>query len=179
MAGDLNLCQFIGRLGRDPELSYMPNGNAVCKISIAVGEHWKDQSGQKQERTTWVPIVAFGKLAEVMGQYLTKGSRIYVSGKMQVRKWQAQDGSDRWSTEIVASEMQMLDSKESSGPAGAGHQSGAQGSAPPPSNPGRDAGRGSQAADYRADQEGSGGAGGFGDFDSDLPFAPFGRELLV
>lgn len=111
MANDLNLCQFIGRLGRDPEQSYMPNGNAVCKISIAVGESWKDQSGQKQERTTWVPIVAFGKLAEIMGQYLAKGSRIYISGKFQVRKWQGQDGQDRYTTEIIASNMQMLDAR--------------------------------------------------------------------
>jgi single-strand DNA-binding protein len=110
MANDLNLCQFIGRLGKDPQTAFTPNGTAVTKLSIAVGEQWKDkQSGQKQERTTWVPVVAFGRLAEVMGEYLKKGSQIYLSGKFSVRKWKAEDGSDRWTTEIVASEMQMLD----------------------------------------------------------------------
>lgn len=115
MANDLNRCEFIGRLGKDPEQRSMPNGKAVCNISIAVGETWKDQSGQKQERTTWVPVVAFDKLAEIMGQYLTKGSRIFVAGKFSVRKWQDQSGQDRWSTEVIATEMLMLDTRQGDG----------------------------------------------------------------
>jgi len=112
MSNDLNQCSFIGRLGEDPAQKSMPNGNAVTNISIAVGEQWKDkQTGQKQEATEWVRIVAFGKLAEIMGQYLSKGSKVYVSGKMKTRKWQDQSGNDRYSTEIVAKDMQMLDSR--------------------------------------------------------------------
>lgn len=116
MSNDLNRCQFIGRLGQDPEQKFLPSGAAVCNFSIAVGEQWKDkQSGERQERTEWVRITAFGKLAEICGQYLTKGSRIYASGRMVTRKWQAQDGTDRYTTEIVASEMQMLDGKPQDG----------------------------------------------------------------
>lgn len=112
MSNDLNLCQFIGRLGQDPEQKFLPSGAAVCNFSIAVGEQWKDkQSGERQERTEWVRITAFGKLAEICGQYLTKGSRIYASGRMVTRKWQAQDGTDRYSTEIKLDEMQMLDGR--------------------------------------------------------------------
>lgn len=111
---DLNQCNFIGRLGNDPEQRSMPNGNAVTSLSIAVGEQWKDkQTGQKQERTEWVRVTAFGKLAEIMGQYLNKGSQVYISGKIRTRKWQDKDtGADRYSTEIVADQMQMLGSKQ-------------------------------------------------------------------
>lgn len=115
MANDLNRCEFIGRLGGDPDVKVMPNGNPVCKISIAVGEQWKGQDGQRQERTTWVPVVAFGKLAEIMGQYLKKGQQVFIAGKFTVRKWQAQDGSDRYTTEIIASDMQMLGSRQDGG----------------------------------------------------------------
>lgn len=109
MANDLNRCDFIGRLGKDPESAQTTNGTAVAKLSIAVGESWKDkQTGQKQERTTWVPVVAFGALAEIMGKYLKKGSQVYISGKFTTRKWQDKDGQDRYTTEIVASDMQML-----------------------------------------------------------------------
>jgi len=116
MANDLNYCSFIGRLGKPVELRYMPDGKAVTSFSIAVGESWKDKtSGEKQERTTWVPIVAFGKLAEIMGEYLKKGSKIFVAGKLQVRKWQDKDGNDRWTTEIIANSMQMLDTRSGGG----------------------------------------------------------------
>jgi len=112
MSNNLNLCQFIGRLGQDLELKYMPDGKAVANLSIAVSESWKDKTtGKQEERTEWVRVVAFGRLAEVMGEYLKKGSRIYVSGKMRTRKWQDQSGQDRYSTEIVANQMEMLDSK--------------------------------------------------------------------
>lgn len=111
MANDLNLCQFIGRLGQDPEAKYTAAGTAVTKISIAVGEQWRDKtSGEKQERTTWVNVVAFGKLAEIMAQYLGKGARVYLSGKLSVRQYE-KDGQRRYSTEIIANEMQLLDSK--------------------------------------------------------------------
>jgi single-strand DNA-binding protein len=112
MANDLNQCNFIGRLGQDVELKYLPSGEAVANLSVAVGESWKDKnSGAKQERTEWIRAVAFGKLADIMGQYLTKGSKVFIGGKMRTRKWQAQDGTDRYSTEIVVKDMQMLSSK--------------------------------------------------------------------
>lgn len=111
MSNDLNRCEFIGRLGKDPESRFMPSGKEVVNMSIAVGESWKDEQGQKQERTTWVPIVVFGKLASICSQYLSKGSKVFVAGKFRTRKWQDQSGNDRYTTEIVASEMQMLDSR--------------------------------------------------------------------
>ena len=111
MANDLNLCQFIGRLGQDPKTTYMPNGNAVANISIAVGEQWRDKAGEKQERVTWVNVVAFGKLAEIMAQYTSRGSRIYLSGSLRTRKWE-KDGQTHYTTEIVAKEMQLLDRRE-------------------------------------------------------------------
>lgn len=107
MSNDLNLCQFIGRLGRDPETRYTSSGDAVVNLSIACGWKSKDKEG-----TEWVRAVAFGKLAEICGQYLRKGSQVYVSGRMQTRKWQDKDGSDRYATEIMVDRMQMLGSKE-------------------------------------------------------------------
>jgi single-strand DNA-binding protein len=122
MANDLNQCNFIGRLGQDVELKYLPSGEAVANLSIAVGESWKDkQTGAKQERTEWIRAVAFGKLADIMGQYLTKGSKVFIGGKMRTRKWQDQSGADRYSTEIVVKDMQMLDSKNESA-VNQGHQ---------------------------------------------------------
>ncbi|MGI0118175.1 single-stranded DNA-binding protein [Zooshikella sp. RANM57] len=112
----VNKVILIGNLGADPEVRYMPNGNAVTNLSIATSEQWKDkQTGQPQERTEWHRVVMFGKLAEVAGQYLRKGSKVYLEGKLQTRKWQAQDGSDRYTTEIVvdiSGQMQMLDSRQ-------------------------------------------------------------------
>lgn len=117
MSGGLNHCTFIGRLGQTPETKYLPSGDAVTNISIAVSRSWKDKtSGERKEHTTWVPVVAFKKLAEIMAQYLTKGSQVYIAGEFTVRKWQDKEGKDRYSTEIVASEMLMLSSK----PAGEG-----------------------------------------------------------
>lgn len=106
---DLNQCNFIGRLGADPETRFLPSGGAVTNIRIAVGEKWKDKnSGQQQEHTEWVRVVFFGKLAEIAGEYLAKGSQVYVSGRMVTRKWQGQDGKDNYTTEIKADRMQML-----------------------------------------------------------------------
>lgn len=112
MANDLNRHECIGRLGQDPEVRYMPSGEPVCNISVACSTQWKDkQTGEKKERTTWINYVAFGKLAGIMSEYLKKGSKVYLSGELRVRKWQDQSGQDRYTTEIVASELQMLDSR--------------------------------------------------------------------
>ena len=106
---DLNLCQFIGRLGRDPETRHMPNGDAVCNFSIASSETWKDKnSGQKQERTEWVRCTAFGKLGEIAGKYLKKGKQCYVAGKMVTRKWADKDGVEKFTTEIKVDQLQLL-----------------------------------------------------------------------
>lgn len=114
MSKDLNQCNFIGRLGQDPEIKYLPNGNAACNMSIAVGDDYKDKNtGQKVEQTEWVNLSVFGRLADVCGEYLRKGSKVFVSGKMRTRKWQDQNGNDRYTTEIVVNDMQMLDSATS------------------------------------------------------------------
>ena len=116
MARGVNKVIIIGNLGNDPEQKAMPNGNAVVNITVATSESWKDkQTGQKQERTEWHRVVFFNRLAEIAGQYLSKGSKVYLEGSLRTRKWQDQSGNDRYTTEIVASEMQMLDSRESCG----------------------------------------------------------------
>ena len=104
----LNQVQLIGRLGRDPEVRYMPNGEAVCNFSIATSENWKDANGQKQERTEWHNITLYRRLAEVAGQYLRKGSQVYIEGKIQSRKYMGKDGIERTAYEIIGSEMKML-----------------------------------------------------------------------
>ncbi len=115
MANDLNQCNFIGRLGRDPETKYMPNGDAVTNFSIAVGSSWTDKgSGEKREDVEWVRCTAWRKLGEICGEYLKKGSQVFVNGRMKTRKWQDKDGHDRYSTEIIVDQMQMLGSKPAS-----------------------------------------------------------------
>ena len=112
MAKDLNQCAFIGRLGKEPKIVTTNNGSIVANFSIACSDDYNDKNtGQKVDQTNWINIVAFGKLAEIIGKYLKKGSKIYVSGKQVTRKWQDQSGADKYTTEIVANEMQMLDSK--------------------------------------------------------------------
>jgi len=109
MARGINKAIIIGNLGRDPETRYSANGNAVTNVTVATNESWKDrQSGEMQERTEWHKVVFFGRLAEIAAEYLRKGSTVYIEGRLQTRKWQGQDGQDRYTTEIVASEMQML-----------------------------------------------------------------------
>lgn len=108
----LNKVMLIGSLGRDPEIRYMPNGDAACNLSVATSESWKDKSGEKQERTEWHRISMFGKLAEIAGQYLAKGASVYLEGKLQTRKWTDKDGVDKYTTEIIADRMQMLGGKE-------------------------------------------------------------------
>lgn len=108
----VNRVILIGNLGKDPEVRYMPEGGAVANVTIATSETWKDkQSGQQQERTEWHRVVFFNRLAEIVGEYLHKASKVYVEGSLRTRKWQGKDGQDRYITEIVAAEMQMLDSR--------------------------------------------------------------------
>ncbi len=151
MSNDLNQCNFIGRLGQDVESRFLPNGDEVVNFSIAVGESWQDKQGEKQERTEWIRVVAFRGLAGVCSKYLSKGSKVFVSGKFKTRKWQAQDGTDRYSTEIVANDMQMLDTRSSDD---SGQQNPTpQQSAPPAQN----------APQQQQPQ-------GFDDFDDSIPF---------
>jgi len=108
----LNKVTLIGNLGADPEVRYMPKGGAVTNISLATTRRWKDRdSGERRDATEWHRIVFFNRLAEVAGEYLKKGSQVYIEGRLQTRKWKGQDGQDRYTTEIVASEMQMLGSR--------------------------------------------------------------------
>lgn len=150
MSNDLNRCEFIGRLGADPEVRHLPSGDMVANIRIAVGSQWKNKQGEKQEATEWVPIVFFGKLAEVVEKYLKKGAKVYVSGRFKTRKYQAQDGSDRYSTEVVVDitgHMQMLDGRPE-------HGQGSGSSKPPQYGGGRMAGVGA-ASDPRSDWDSS------------------------
>lgn len=122
----VNKVILVGNLGNDPEVRYMPNGNAVANITVATSETWKDQQGQQQERTEWHRVVLYRRLGEIAGEYLRKGSKVYLEGRLQTRKWQGQDGQDRYTTEIVANEMQMLDSRGGQ----SGGQQGGYGNAP-------------------------------------------------
>lgn len=108
MMASVNKVILAGNLGRDPETRNMPDGGAVTNVSIATSETWKDKGGEKQEKTEWHRVVFFAKLAEVAGQYLKKGSQVYVEGRLQTRKWQNKDGVDQYTTEIIADRMQML-----------------------------------------------------------------------
>ena len=118
----LNKVILIGNLGRDPEVRYLPSGDAVANFSIATSENWKDRNGQRQERTEWHNISMFGRLAEIAGQYLKKGSKVYIEGRIQSRKYTGKDGIERTAYDIVANEMKMLDSRQSGG--GAPYQEG-------------------------------------------------------
>lgn len=115
MARGINKVILVGNLGKDPEVRYVPNGAAIANITLATSESWKDKvSGEKQERTEWHRVVFFGKLAEIAGEYLKKGAQVYVEGRLQTRKWQDKEGKDRYTTEIVANDLQMLGSRGSS-----------------------------------------------------------------
>lgn len=116
MARGINKVILIGNMGRDPEIRYTPNGTAIASVSIATTEGWKDkQTGQTQERTEWHRVVFFSRLAEIVGEYLKKGSKIYIEGRLQTRKWQDKTGQDRYTTEIIADSLQMLDGKGGGG----------------------------------------------------------------
>jgi single-strand DNA-binding protein len=116
MARGINKVILVGNLGADPETRYTPSGSAVTKVRIATSESWKDrQTGERQERTEWHRVVFFGRLAEIAGEYLKKGSQVYVEGSLRTDKWQDQSGQDRYTTEIVANEMQMLGGRQGAG----------------------------------------------------------------
>ena len=118
MARGINKVILIGSIGKDPETRYAANGNAITNLSLATSEQWQDKNtGEKQERTEWHRVSMFGRLAEIAAEYLKKGSKVYIEGKLQTRKWQDKDGRDCYTTEIVASEMQMLDGRTQDQPA--------------------------------------------------------------
>jgi single-strand DNA-binding protein len=154
MARGINKVILVGNLGADPETRYMPSGSAVTNLTLATSEAWKDkQSGEQQERTEWHKVAMFGRLAEIAAEYLRKGSQVYIEGKLRTRKWQDKEGKDRWTTEIVADEMQMLGGKGGGAGAGAGMGAGAAAGG---SSGGRAAVNDSGAPP--------------GDFDDDIPF---------
>jgi len=132
----VNKVILIGNLGRDPETRYTTGGDAVTNINIATTDVWKDKNGEKQERTEWHRVVLFGRLAEVAAEYLRKGAKVYIEGSLRTRKWQGQDGRDNYSTEIVASDMQMLDGRGGGSAAfDSGQAQGAPRSAPSTAQP--------------------------------------------
>lgn len=148
----VNKAIIIGNLGDDPAVRYMPDGNAVANISVATSETWKDKTtGEKKEKTEWHRVTFYSKLAEIAGQYLRKGSKVYVEGRLQTRKWQDKEGIDRYTTEIIAHEMRMLSAKRDDA---------GDGAAPAPSRP---AAKPAAPGSY-------GPSGGFGDMDDDIPF---------
>src|SRR3972149_3342468 len=164
MANDLNRWQGIGRLGRDPEIRYTPNGAAVANLSIACGSTWKDKNtGEKKEATEWGRMVGFGRLAEIIGEYLKKGQQIFAEGRLQTRKWQDKEGHDRYSTEVVIDNMQMLGSKrDDAGADAAKVSSQAEAYA-------KASGRSSEVAKAAPVQSGTAKAA-YADFDDDIPF---------
>ena len=134
MARGINKVILVGNLGADPETRYMPSGSAVTNLSVATSESWKDkQTGEQNERTEWHKVVMFDRLAEIAAEYLRKGSQVYIEGKLQTRKWQDRDGNDRWTTEVIADEMQMLGGRGGGG--GAAPMSSGQDSGPPSAPP--------------------------------------------
>ena len=133
MARGINKVILVGNLGQDPETRYMPSGGAVTNFTVATNESWKDkQTGEQKERTEWHKVAMFGRLAEIAAEYLRKGSQVYVEGRLQTRKWQDRDGNDRWTTEIVANEMQMLGARGESGGFGGGKEMAAPAGGPAP-----------------------------------------------
>jgi single-strand DNA-binding protein len=130
MARGINKVILIGHLGRDPEVRYSASGSAIANITLATSEQWRDkQSGEQQERTEWHRVVMFGKLGEIAGEYLKKGSQVYIEGRLQTRKWQDNQGNDRYTTEIVANDMQMLGGR-GGGSAGFNQDTGSASQAP-------------------------------------------------
>lgn len=146
----VNKVILIGNLGADPETRYLPSGDAVTNIRIATTENWKDKSGEKQEHTEWHRISFFGRLAEIAGEYLKKGSPVYIEGRIRTRKWQDKEGQDKYSTEIVADRMQLLGSRGGGGEGGGMREAPAGG------------GGGSKSQAKKG--------GGFDDMDDDIPF---------
>tara|TARA_R110000787_G_scaffold33482_9_gene87707 strand:- start:855 stop:1343 length:489 start_codon:yes stop_codon:yes gene_type:complete len=162
MARGINKVILIGNMGQEPETRYMPSGGAVTNITLATSESWKDKAtGQQQERTEWHRVVFFNRLAEIAGEYLHKGSKVYIEGALRTRKWQDKtSGQDRYTTEIVASEMQMLDGRGATA-GGGDYESGSaqQGARPQP-----------QRQPQADTDEGAAQPAGFDNFDDDIPF---------
>ena len=155
----VNKVILVGNLGADPEVRYMPNGDAVCNIRLATTESWKDKSsGEKKEITEWHRVVFYRKLAEIVNQYVKKGSALYIEGRIRTRKWQDKEGQERYTTEIEANEMQMLGGR---GQGGGGDSSGA----PPARSQGNTGGGGP------ARRPAPSGGGSFNDMEDDIPFA--------
>jgi single-strand DNA-binding protein len=152
----VNKVILVGNLGQDPEVRYMPSGGAVTNLRMATTATWKDKTtGEKQERTEWHTVVCFNRLAEIAGEYLRKGSQVYIEGSLRTRKWQDKEGKDRYSTEVVADEMQMLGKREGGGaPRERGGEEGGQRA--PAARPAQAAGGQSRVAE--------------GEFDDDIPF---------
>ncbi len=164
----VNKVILVGNLGRDPETRYMPDGGAITNISIATTDTWKDKSGEKQEKTEWHRVAFFGKLAEIAGEYLKKGSQVYVEGRLQTRKWQDKDGADKYTTEIIADRMQMLGSR---GGAGGGDRGGDEGGGSfEGSSQGGSRGGGERSSAAKPQGKPAGGAAKFDDFEDDIPF---------
>ena len=161
MARGINKVILVGNCGQDPETKFMPSGSSITRVSVATSEAWKDkQSGQQQERTEWHRVVFFGRLAEIAGEYLHKGSKVYVEGSLRTNKWQDKSGNDRYTTEIIGSEMQMLDSRGAGGSAMGGADGSTMGGSDAPQQ--RSAAKPQQAAAPAPES--------FNDFDDDIPF---------
>ncbi|HET9331728.1 MAG TPA: single-stranded DNA-binding protein [Steroidobacteraceae bacterium] len=159
MARGINKVILIGNLGADPETRAMPSGTTVANLRIATSESWRDkQSGEQQERTEWHRVALFGRLAEIAGEYLRKGSQVYIEGSLRTRKWQDKQGNDRYSTEIIGNELQML-----------GGRGGAGGGAPAAEGGGGRSAAGAAPA-FAEESGGSGGGRGGEEFDDDIPF---------
>jgi single-strand DNA-binding protein len=163
MARGINKVILIGNLGADPETRAMPSGATVANLRIATSESWRDkQTGEQQERTEWHRVAFFGRLAEVAGEYLRKGSQVYIEGSLRTRKWQDKQGNDRYSTEIVGNDLQMLGGRGGGAASAAGAGAVASGAA---------AASGGAGAGASSESEESGGGSGRGDdFDDDIPF---------
>jgi single-strand DNA-binding protein len=155
----VNKVILVGRLGKDPETRYMPNGDAVTNITLATSETWKDKNGEKQEKTEWHRVTFYRKLAEIAGEYLKKGSLVYVEGRLETRKWTDKVGVEKYTTEIICNDMQMLSSRSTGNAEG--------GDAPRESAPARQ-NNGGQAKPRQAALTPAGGE--FDNFDDDIPF---------
>jgi len=176
MARGINKVILVGNLGADPETRAMPSGSTVANLRIATSESWRDkQSGEQQERTEWHRVVLFGRLGEVAAEYLKKGSQVYIEGSLRTRKWQDKQGVERYSTEIVGNDMQMLGGRSGggmgggSGGGGGGSGAGFSQGGGAGSGGGSGGGRGEPFPEYSPSGEGSGG-GAREDFDDDIPF---------
>ena len=169
----VNKVILVGNLGRDPEMRFMPNGEAVCNFSIATTDNWKDKAGVKQERTEWHNIVMYRKLAEIAGEYLKKGASVYVEGRLQTRKWQTKEGQDRYTTEIIADSMQMLGGRNAGSGSSASYDGGDMDQSRGASDnynqaPARQSAPSTTAKQAPASSTASG--SGFDDFEDDIPF---------